>query len=200
MDVVVSAAALFCLSPAMLVLALIVKLDSPGPALFKQPRLGRGGQAFLLAKFRTMQADAASGSAITVQGDARITRVGAWLRRTRLDELPQLVHVLVGSMSLVGPRPELPALAAQVPNDVRQRWLSHRPGMTDPASLAHLDEAALVQAAQALHPSIDAATAYRHHVLPQKLALSLAYADRATLRSDVGVMFKTVWLLLGWRR
>jgi lipopolysaccharide/colanic/teichoic acid biosynthesis glycosyltransferase len=200
MDVVVSAAALFCLSPAMLVLALIVKLDSPGPALFKQHRLGRGGQAFLLAKFRTMHVGAASGSAITVQGDARITRMGAWLRRTRLDELPQLVHVLVGSMSLVGPRPELPALAAQVPNDVRQQWLSHRPGMTDPASLAHLDEAALVQAVQALYPGIDAATAYRHHVLPQKLALSLAYADRATLRSDVGLMFKTVWLLLGWRR
>lgn len=199
LDVVVAAVALFCFSPAMLLLALAVKLDSPGPALFKQRRLGQGGQLFTVAKLRTMRVDTVPGPSITVQGDARITRMGAWLRRTRLDELPQLVHVLVGSMSLVGPRPELPDLAVKVPNDVRQRWLLHRPGMTDPASLAHLDEAALVQAAQRAHPGLDAVDAYRQHVLPPKLSLSLAYAERATLLSDMGVLLKTVAMLLGWR-
>ncbi len=199
LDIVVAAVALFCLSPLMLCLALWVKWDSPGPAFFKQARLGRGGRLFMMAKLRTMRADAAQGTAITVQGDARITRAGAWLRRTRLDELPQLVHVLVGSMSLVGPRPELPALAAQIPNNTRQQWLAHRPGMTDPASLAHLDEAAQLAAAQRTGETGDATTVYMQRVLPQKIAMSVAYAERATFVSDLGVLLQTLARLIGRR-
>lgn len=199
LDIVVAAVALFVLSPLMLLLALWVKLDSPGPAFFKQARLGQGGRPFMMAKLRTMRVDAVPGPAITAQGDPRITRAGAWLRRTRLDELPQLVHVLVGSMSLVGPRPELPVLAAHLPNALRQRWLTHRPGMTDPTSLAHLDESAQLATAQRLNPQADMTTLYMQQLLPQKIAASVAYADRATLGSDLGVLWRTVARLMGVR-
>jgi lipopolysaccharide/colanic/teichoic acid biosynthesis glycosyltransferase len=199
LDIAVAAVGLFVLSPLMLLLALWVKLDSPGPAFFKQARLGQGGRPFMMAKLRTMREDAVPGPAITAHGDPRITRAGAWLRRTRLDELPQLVHVLVGSMSLVGPRPELPVLAAHLPNALRQRWLAHRPGMTDPTSLAHLDESAQLATAQRLNPQVDMTTLYMQQLLPQKIAVSVAYAERATLWSDLGVLWQTVARLIGVR-
>ena len=146
-DIVVAAFALFLLSPLLLAIALAVRLDSRGPALYRQTRVGRRGVSFRIHKFRTMR-DGAEGLLLTLPGDLRVTRVGAWLRRTRLDELPQLIDVLQGTMSLVGPRPDVPRYVAQYPAALRDRVLAVRPGITDPASLAHLDEATLLARAE----------------------------------------------------
>jgi lipopolysaccharide/colanic/teichoic acid biosynthesis glycosyltransferase len=138
-----------------------------------------------------MRADA-GGLALTVGDDVRITRAGRWLRRTRLDELPQLLDVLAGHMSLVGPRPEVPRYVAHYPPDLRERALAVRPGITDPASLDHLDEAALLAAAA------DPEREYIERILPAKVAQAAAYAERATLRSDLTVLARTAWAL--WKR
>ena len=165
-DIVVAAFALFLLSPLLLATALAVRLDSKGPALYRQTRVGRYGVLFRIHKFRTMR-DGAEGLLLTLPGDLRVTRVGAWLRRTRLDELPQLINVLQGTMSLVGPRPDVPRYVAQYPAALRDRVLAVRPGITDPASLAHLNEAALL--ARAADPERE----YIERILPAKLKLCL---------------------------
>ena len=141
-DVAVSAAALVILSPVLALVAAAVKLDSPGPVIFRQVRVGRGGRLFRISKFRTMSVapPGRAGPDITVEGDARVTRVGRLLRATKLDELPQLVDVLRGDMSLVGPRPELPAYVDRWPAQARATILSVRPGITDPASVAYRHE------------------------------------------------------------
>ena len=190
-DLVVSTLALLLLAVPMALVALWIKLDSPGPVFFRQQRVGRHGVPFSIHKFRTMRADA-GGLALTVGDDARITRAGRWLRRTRLDELPQLLDVLAGDMSLVGPRPEVPRYVAHYPPDLRERALAVRPGITDPASLAHLDEAALLAAAA------DPEREYIERILPAKVAQAAAYAERATLRSDLTVLARTAWAL--WKR
>ena len=129
-DIVFAALALLLLCPLLLAVALWVRLDSPGPALFRQQRVGRGGRPFHIYKFRTMRLDAeAAGPQITVGADARITRAGAWLRRAKVDELPQLLNVLRGDMSVVGPRPEVPRYVALYPPDVRETVLGVRPGI-----------------------------------------------------------------------
>jgi lipopolysaccharide/colanic/teichoic acid biosynthesis glycosyltransferase len=188
-DVLVSLALLLLLAPLLLALALWIKLDSPGPVLFRQTRVGRGGVAFDIHKFRTMQHGAA-GLPLTVGADPRITRAGAWLRQTRLDELPQLLDVLAGSMSLVGPRPEVPRYVVHYPAALRERLLAQRPGLTDPAALHYIDEARVLAAAP------DPERAYIEQVLPAKLALSAAYAERATLASDIGVLWRTACALV----
>ena len=190
-DLLFAIAALLLLSPLLLLLALAIRLDSPGPVFFRQERVGRLGVLFRIHKFRTMRVDAqAHGLAITVGQDARITRVGHWLRHYRLDELPQFVDVLLGRMSLVGPRPEVPRYVAHYPPALRARVLAVRPGITDPASLAHIDESALLAAAA------DPEREYIERILPAKLALQAAYAERATLRSDLGVLGRTLRVLL----
>jgi lipopolysaccharide/colanic/teichoic acid biosynthesis glycosyltransferase len=191
-DLVGAALALLVLAPLLLAIALWVRLDSPGPVLFRQERVGRGGRPFRIHKFRTMVADAPHrGPAITVGDDARITRAGHWLRRHRLDELPQLVDVLKGDMSLVGPRPEVPRYVALYPPALRDEVLTLRPGMTDPASIANLDESALL--ARAADPERE----YVEVLLPCKLQASLDYARTATLGSDVAVLWRTLRRLLG---
>ncbi|WP_119289565.1 sugar transferase [Azohydromonas sediminis] len=193
-DLVVASVLLVLLAPLMLAIAAWVRLDSPGPALFRQERVGRGGRVFRIHKFRTMVVDAPQrGPALTVGDDARITRAGRWLRRHRLDELPQLIDVLKGDMSLVGPRPEVPRYVAHYPPALRDEVLALKPGLTDPVSLAHLDESARL--AQADDPERE----YVEVVLPRKLELSLAYARRATVWSDVGVLWRTAAALLGRR-
>ncbi|MGF1605768.1 MAG: sugar transferase [Rhodothalassiaceae bacterium] len=137
-DMVAAAGILVLLSPVLLILAVAVKMSSPGPIMTRQERLGQGGCAFLLHKFRTLHRGGEQGSAVAVRGDARVTPLGRWLRRTRLDELPQLIDVLRGKMSLVGPRPEVPHLLADVPRDVRDTVLSVRPGVTGPAAIDFL--------------------------------------------------------------
>ena len=135
-DVVCAALTLLLLWPLLLLLALWIKLDSPGPVLFRQERVGRHGVLFRIFKFRTMTLSPPTGGIpLTVAGDQRITRVGRILRRTKLDELPQLFDVLRGSMSLVGPRPEVPNYIQHYPTEWRKRLLSVRPGITDFASI-----------------------------------------------------------------
>jgi lipopolysaccharide/colanic/teichoic acid biosynthesis glycosyltransferase len=190
-DLLAAGLGLLLLAPLMLAIAAAVKLDSRGPVLFRQARVGRHGVLFRIRKFRTMVADAPQlGPALTVGDDARITRIGRWLRRTRLDELPQLVDVLAGHMSLVGPRPELPQYVALYPPGLRERVLAVRPGITDPSSLLFLDESA--QLARAADPERE----YVDVILPRKLQCAADYAAQAGLRSDVGVLLRTLRLLI----
>ncbi len=194
LDLIVSLPGLVLLAPLFAAVALWIKLDSTGPVFFRQERAGRQGRPFRIHKFRTMVADAAErGLPLTVGDDARMTRSGRWLRRARLDELPQLIDVVRGTMSLVGPRPEVPRYVAQYPAALRDKLLALRPGLTDPSSLEFLDEAALLAAAT------DPEREYLEVILPRKLALAAAYAERATLASDLGVLWRTA-ARLWWRR
>jgi lipopolysaccharide/colanic/teichoic acid biosynthesis glycosyltransferase len=181
---------LLVLAPLLALLALWIKLDSPGPVLFRQERVGRHGRPFRIHKLRTM-VHGPGGLPLTVGDDARITRAGRFLRRTRLDELPQLVDVLRGDMSLVGPRPEVPRYVALYPPSLRERALSVRPGLTDPASLAFIDESARL--AQAADPERE----YVEVILPLKLQAAAEYAERATLWTDLRVLARTLRAL--WR-
>ncbi|HZF79864.1 MAG TPA: sugar transferase [Rubrivivax sp.] len=190
-DVVVSTMALAVLWPLLLLLAVWIKIDSPGPVFFRQVRVGRHGKPFSIYKFRTMHADA-TGLQLTVADDQRVTRAGAWLRRTRMDELPQLIDVLLGRMSMVGPRPEVPRYVALYPPALRERVLAVRPGITDPASLEFIDEAAVLAAAA------DPEQAYVERILPVKLQHAAVYAEHATLASDVALLWHTMRTL--WRR
>ena len=192
-DVAVAACGLVVLAPLVLALAVWIRLDSPGPALFRQERVGRGGKTFRIHKFRTMRdGPIGTGPAITVGADPRITRAGAFLRRHKLDELPQLIDVLRGDMSVVGPRPEVPRYVATYPPALRIKVLSVRPGITDPASLQFRDESALL--ARAADPERE----YREVVLPQKLRLAADYVDTASLGGDLRLIAATLRAL--WSR
>jgi lipopolysaccharide/colanic/teichoic acid biosynthesis glycosyltransferase len=192
-DLVFAALALVLLAPLMLAIAAWIRFDSPGPVFFRQTRVGRHGVPFRIHKFRTMgDAPGASGPLLTIGDDRRITRAGRFLRRTRLDELPQLLDVLAGSMSVVGPRPEVPRYVALYPSDLRDKVLSVRPGITDPASLAHLDEGAL------LERSPDPERAYIEQILPAKLRCAAAYVERMSLVNDLRLIGSTV-RALWWR-
>lgn len=185
-DFVVSCIALLLLSPFLILIAIAVKVRSRGPAIYWQERVGRGGRVFRMAKFRSMVADAEqNGRAITAAGDARVTPVGAILRKLKIDEVPQLWNVLRGEMSLVGPRPELPLYVATYTLPERQ-VLSVAPGITDPASIAYRHEERI------LSTSADPETLYRRVVLPHKLVLNLAYIERMCFWGDVGLIFKTL--------
>ena len=193
-DLLVSALALVLLAPLLLAIAAWVRLDSPGPVFFRQQRVGRHGVPFRIHKFRTMVVDAAErGPSLTVGADARITRVGRLLRTRRLDELPQLIDVLKGDMSLVGPRPELPRYVERYPEALRVRVLAVRPGLTDPASIAFLDEA------EHLARAADPEREYVEVLLPIKLQAAADYAERASLGSDLRVLFGTLRRLFGPR-
>jgi len=189
-DLLLSAALLLLLAPLLAGVAAWVKLDSPGPVLFRQQRVGRAGVPFTIHKFRSMRVDA-GGLGLTVGEDARITRAGRWLRRLKLDELPQLWDVLRGAMSLVGPRPDLPRYVAQYPAELRELLLSVRPGITDPASLALRNEAELLAA------SSDPEREYLERILPAKLQVSADYVRRASLWTDLQLVARTALLLLG---
>lgn len=185
-DLSAAALGLLALSPAFLVIGLAIVLDSRGPVFFRQERVGRHGQPFRIFKFRTMRVGADRlGGQLTVAGDARITRVGAALRASKLDELPQLINVVRGEMSLVGPRPEVPRYVAMY-DERQRRVLDVRPGITDPASIRYRDENSVLAAAD------DPEAAYVRDVMPHKLALNLAYLERRTLASDVGVILATL--------
>jgi lipopolysaccharide/colanic/teichoic acid biosynthesis glycosyltransferase len=190
-DIVIAGASLLLLSPLLLGIAVWIKLDSRGPVFFRQQRVGRGGALFRIHKFRTMRADAPQlGPQITVGDDVRITRAGRLLRRAKLDELPQLIDVLAGTMSLVGPRPEVPKYVAMYPAALRDKVLSVRPGITDPVSVRFVDESAML--ARAADPERE----YVEVVMPQKLAAAVAYAEHATLASDLRVIGQTLRSLL----
>jgi len=183
LDVLVAGAALAVLAPFLAAVAIAVRLGSPGPALFRQTRVGRGGAPFTLLKFRTMWQDAA-GPSVTGAADARVTPIGAWLRRWKIDELPQLVNVLRGDMTLIGPRPEVPRYLDALGGRGRD-YAAVRPGLADAATLVYYDEASLL--ARAADPE-------RHYVeviLPDKVRLSVDYARRRTALTDI----QLVWTL-----
>jgi lipopolysaccharide/colanic/teichoic acid biosynthesis glycosyltransferase len=186
-DVLLAGLGLVLLSPLLLAIALWVVLDSPGPVFFRQQRVGRGGVPFHIHKFRSMNAGAAvDGPQITVGDDARITRAGHFLRRSKLDELPQLIDVLQGTMSFVGPRPEVPRYVALYPAALRDKILSVRPGITDPASIAYRDESTLL--ARAADPE----RAYIEQVMPEKLRHAELYVDHMSLVNDLRLIAATV--------
>jgi len=193
-DLVVAGMGLLLLAPLLLVIALWIKLDSPGPVFFRQQRVGRFGAPFRIHKFRSMSGDAPlAGPQLTVGADPRITRAGAFLRRSKLDELPQLIDVLTGTMSLVGPRPEVPRYVAMYPAELRAKVLSVRPGITDPASIAYRDENTLLAGAA------DPERVYVEQVMPAKLRFAAQYVDRMSLWNDVrliGATLRSLW----WRR
>ncbi len=183
-DVLASAAGLVILSPLLLVLAVAVKLESPGPVFYRATRIGRGGVPFRLFKFRSMIAGAdRQGPGITTAGDSRVTGVGRVLRRTKLDELPQLFNVLKGDMSVVGPRPEDPRYVALYTPE-QQEVLSVRPGITSPASVRYRHEEAVLTGP-------DWETIYIQQVMPEKLSIDLEYARHASLRRDIGILAQT---------
>jgi lipopolysaccharide/colanic/teichoic acid biosynthesis glycosyltransferase len=190
-DLIVATLGLALLALPGLLVALAIRLDSPGPVFFRQERVGRGGRVFRIHKLRTMRADAERlGGPLTVGADPRVTRIGAFLRAHRLDELPQLIDVLRGDMSLVGPRPEVPRYVALYPPALREQVLAVRPGITDPASLAFRGEARQLAAAA------DPEREYVEVILPNKLALAADYAAHATLWTDLGVVARSLRVLL----
>jgi lipopolysaccharide/colanic/teichoic acid biosynthesis glycosyltransferase len=191
LDVAASAIALVVFAPLMAVIAGVIALESRGPILFTQERLGRGGVPFLMFKFRSMRvAPIGSGPLVTAAGDRRVTSVGRFLRRHKLDELPQLANVIRGEMSLVGPRPEVARHARAYPVEY-QRVLSVRPGMVDYATLEFRDEEEL------LARSSDPEVAYIQDVLPAKIRLYFRYIEDMSMKTDVVLIARTVRALVG---
>jgi len=183
-DFLFSAFFLLILSPVFLLIALLIKLDSPGPVFYRAVRVGKKGEPFRLYKFRSMAAGAAvKGPGITHQGDPRVTWVGNWLRRFKLDELPQLINVCKGEMSLVGPRPEDPRYVA-VYTPEHRRVFSVRPGITSAASVRYRHEEKLLIGA-------DWEDTYLQVILPEKLKIDLDYIQRRTFATDLLIIWQT---------
>ncbi len=189
-DFTAACLALGLLWPVLLIIALFVKATSPGPVFYCGKRAGRRGRIFKMYKFRTMVANAEQlGGSCTSDGDPRITRSGYWLRKFKLDELPQLLNVLVGDMSLVGPRPEVQEYV-QLFTPEERAILSVRPGITDWASLWDRDEA------QALAGHADPERAYLELIRPEKIRLQLEYIRRRSFATDFAILFETLRLLV----
>jgi len=185
LDVLVAAVGLVLTSPVLLAAAVAVRLDSPGPAIFRQRRVGLGGESFDILKFRTMREDAESlGAQLTIGADPRVTRVGKFLRAWKIDELPQLINVLRGEMALVGPRPEVPRYVDLYTPEQRQ-VLRARPGITDPASIQFRSESEFMARQE------DPERYYREVLMPLKLQINLDYLARRTLASDFGILVET---------
>ena len=194
MDVCGSVVGLIALAPLFVLVGFAIAIEGRGgPVFFAQERVGRHGVRFRMWKFRTMQVNAERrGAQLTVGDDPRITSVGRWLRRHKLDELPQLLNVLRGEMSLVGPRPEVPRYVALY-TDAQRAVLRLVPGITDPASIRYRDEAA--ELARAAEPE----NFYIDEIMPEKIRLNLEYAVRATPWSDFLVVLSTMGLLASHR-
>lgn len=189
-DVLVSALGLLILLPVFFVVAISIKLNSPGPVFFRQVRVGRYGVPFRIHKFRTMNVDVESASRLTVGADSRITRSSLFLRKYKLDELPQLIDVLFGKMSLVGPRPEVQEFISCYPDDIRKKVLSVRPGITDYASIEMIDEN------EVLAQYTDARQAYVDVILPMKQVYYLKYVDNHSLLVDITLILRTLCKIL----
>lgn len=185
-DTIIAFAALGVLGPLFLLTALAIRLTSRGPVFFTQVRVGQFGSLFRIFKFRTMTAEGRGrGSLLTAAGDARITALGRWLRKTKIDELPQLVNVVWGDMSLVGPRPEVPEYVSQYTERQRQ-ILREKPGITGPAANNYIDEE------QLLAGQTDKEAFYLARILPAKLECDIAYCKRVGFRQDLLVIFETL--------
>ena len=194
LDVVGSAFGLLLLLPVLAIVAVIIKLDSSGPIFFRQERVGLGGRSFRIFKFRSMVVGAArAGTALTVRGDARITRAGMFLRRSKLDELPQLINVLAGDMSIVGPRPEVPEFMKFYTPDQRAIILSMRPGITDYAAILFRDESSLLDRER------DPIDVYRREIMPAKFAYYKRYSREISVLIDLRIILATMLLLVAGR-
>ena len=190
-DFIASFYGLILLSPIFVLAALWIKIDSRGPIFFRQERVGFQGIPFRIHKFRTMILDAEKkGKQITVGADSRITTVGNFLRKYKLDELPQLIDVLVGDMSLVGPRPEVPKYIDCYSDDEKHDVLSVKPGITDNASIEFRNENEL------LANSDEPEATYINEVLPKKIALYRKYVRERSFFGDVAIIFKTIFLII----
>ena len=186
LDLTLSSAVLVVVSPLFAFIAVLIKLDSKGPVFFRQERFGHGLRPFLIYKFRTMVEDAPmKGGVLTAAGDPRVTRVGHILRQTKLDELPQLINVLRGEMTLVGPRPEVRRYVDLFRRDYEE-ILCMPPGITDLASLKYSDESATLTLAS------DPETEYITRVLPDKISLAKEYVRRSSLGLDLSLILKTI--------
>ncbi len=190
-DIAAALPGLLFLSPLFLLIAVLIKRDSPGPVFYRGQRVGKGGSSFSILKFRTMEETPESrrGSVVTAEDDPRVTRIGRWLRRTKLNELPQLWNVLTGEMSLVGPRPEAPELVASWPEEARREVLSVRPGITSPASVLYRDEERLLRSQTVLDT-------YLGSVMPTKLRLDQLYVRHRTIWLDLDTLLWTALVLL----
>jgi lipopolysaccharide/colanic/teichoic acid biosynthesis glycosyltransferase len=188
MDVVAATLGLLLLLPVILAIALAISVNSGKPVLFRQQRVGRNGRDFHLLKFRTMTIETTkNGIGLTRDGDSRVTGIGRWLRKRKLDELPQLFNVLKGEMTLVGPRPDLEEFWSRASAEDR-RVLELTPGITGAASLAFSDEERLLAQVSSEHLT----SFYLQQVLPQKAGIDREYAAHATFRSDCAILLKTV--------
>lgn len=185
-DLIVANLALIVLAPILFVIAVWIKVNSPGPVLFSQIRVGRYGREFVLWKFRTMYvASDKEGRPITCADDDRITGVGQYLRKWKLDELPQLWNIVIGDMSIVGPRPEVKKYVALYPSGSRERILSVRPGLTDFAAIQFRNESLLLCGP-------DPEMVYREEILPQKIALYERYIDQQSILTDLHIIASTI--------
>lgn len=185
-DIIGSAIGLLLFAPLLVTIAVMIAIYDGHPVLFRQRRVGHRGVPFEMLKFRTMVRNAESlGKQLTVGKDARITPIGRWLRKFKLDELPQLLNVFNGEMSLVGPRPEVPRYVACY-NAVQRRVLALKPGITDPASISFRDESELLESLA--NPE----RAYVETIMPEKIRLNLEYAERANVLRDFGVILQTL--------
>jgi lipopolysaccharide/colanic/teichoic acid biosynthesis glycosyltransferase len=189
-DVLAAGTGLLVLAPLLLAIGVWIRLDSPGPALFRQRRIGRHGVPFDIVKFRTMAERNDGGRPLTVGQDPRITRAGRWLRRSKIDELPQLLNVLDGTMSLVGPRPEVPRYVDCYPPDVRRTVLSVAPGITDLAAILYKDESEILGRAH------DPEQAYVQTILPVKLAYYQRYVRERSFWLDLRIIARTLAALV----
>jgi lipopolysaccharide/colanic/teichoic acid biosynthesis glycosyltransferase len=191
MDLFLSVFLLLCTAPLMTIAAVLVKTGSPGPAIFRQRRVGQNGTLFTIYKFRTMYLGEAGGSGLTFNKDPRITPIGGFLRNWKLDELPQLFNVLAGQMSIVGPRPDLPEFIACLPEALRP-VLSLKPGLTSQASLRYRNESFRLKTD--MNSQIN--QTYVDRLLPDKVRIDLQYAKHASLTGDLGIIFGTAIAIL----
>ena len=190
-DIVVSLLGILITSPILLVVSVLIKLTSKGPVFYKQERIGKDEKPFFILKFRTMVVNAdQQGLKITVGGDKRITGVGKFLRKSKLDELPQLFNVFVGQMSLVGPRPEV-AEYVSLYNEEQRKVLSVRPGITDYASVCFRNENEIL--AEAENPQKE----YIEHIMPLKLRYNAKYIEEMSVWTDLKLIFLTLYVILG---
>lgn len=189
-DIVASGLGLIVLSPLFLVLAIWIKLDSKGPVFYRQVRVGLNNKDFRIFKFRSMRVGADKGSLVTIGGrDPRVTRSGYWIRKFKLDELPQLINVFVGDMSLVGPRPEVRHYVDYYTPE-QMHVLDVRPGITDPASIKFRNENELMEKAE------DPEKYYIEVIMQEKIRLYLEYVNHHSFLGDIGLIFKTFWTIV----
>lgn len=192
-DIVASGCGLLVLSPLFLILAVWIKLDSPGPVFYRQVRVGRGNKDFRIFKFRSMRVGSDKGSLVTIGGhDPRMTRSGYFIRKFKLDEFPQLINVFVGDMSLVGPRPEVRHYVDYWTTE-QMHVLDVRPGITDPASIKFRNENELMEAAS------DPEKYYIEVIMQEKIKLYLEYVQNHSFLGDIGLIFKTFWVIVSER-